>query len=56
MFVFNKVHVGEDLLTYVSGSEDRQDPKCILFHVHVSVGDGIPCLTGLGRFSTSLHL
>lgn len=43
MFVFNIVHVGEDLLTYICGAEDRQDSKCILFHVYISVGDGIPC-------------
>ncbi|XP_063281803.1 uncharacterized protein LOC134566018 [Pelobates fuscus] len=42
-YMARNVHVGEDLLTYKCGTEDRQDSKCILFHVYISVGDGIPC-------------
>lgn len=36
VFVCNTVHGGEQLLTYVCGSEDRQDSKCIFLHVYVS--------------------
>ena len=41
MFVFNKVHVGEHLLTYVDPKIDRT-PSAFLFHVHINVGDSIP--------------
>ena len=43
IFVFNVVHVGENLLAYVCGSKDRQDSKCILFHVFIFIGESIPC-------------
>ena len=42
MFAFNKVHVGEHLLTYICWSKDRQDSKCIIFHIPINVGDSIP--------------
>lgn len=49
MFAFNKVHVGEHLLTYICGSKDRQDSKCIRLHGHRNVGVSNTSLSGLGR-------
>lgn len=39
VFAFNKIHVGEHLLTYICGSKDQQDSKCVLFHVHINIRD-----------------
>ena len=58
--VFNVVHVGEKLLTYVCGSKDRQDSKCLLFHVSYTLGRAFHVSkinwSGFGRVSILLQL
>ena len=41
--VFNVIHFGEKLLTYVCGSKDRQHSKYILFHVFIHIGESASC-------------